>query len=203
MAVSAVILAGGQGRRMGGVNKALLPWGDGTLIDRQIRIAGRWADEIIVVSNDKAFGDRISPGKPVRIAADRFVGEGPLAGLHAGLKAATYDPVWLMACDQPFISVDAALLLSERMEAGSFQAVIPVIRGRLQPLHGLYRKALADSVEALILSGERKLVSLLQGISWCGIEEQEFKDRGIPLHFADDVDTPEQYNQAKLLYREE
>lgn len=182
---------------MGGVNKALLPWGDGTLIDRQIQIAAQWAEEIIVVSNDTALSARLSANMPIQVVPDLFIGEGPLAGLHAGLKAAQYERIWLLACDQPFVSVEAALLLSERMDSDGYQAVLPVIGRRLQPLHGLYRKALADRVQAFLQSGERKLVSFLDGIKWCGVEEQTFIDRGIPLHFTDDVDTREQYTKAK------
>lgn len=203
MAISAVLLAGGQGRRMGGVNKALLPWGDGTLIDRQFQIASEYAEDIIVVSNDDALKSRLAANPSIRVVPDFFPGEGPLAGLQAGLKAALHDRVWLLACDQPFLSLDAARLLSDQLSIGEYQAVVPVIGGRPQPLHALYRKGLADQAESLLQAGERKMFSLLESINWCAVEETEFLNRGISLRFTDDVDTPEQYERAKHLFMEE
>jgi molybdopterin-guanine dinucleotide biosynthesis protein A len=200
MARSAVILAGGQGRRMGGLNKALLTLGDEKFIERQIRVASLWADEVIVVTNDSNSEmtfqlQQIS--STIRIIPDIYAGEGPLAGVHAGLTAASHPIVWILGCDQPFLSETAASLLKNRMDEGDYQVSLPIIGGRPQPLHAIYRKELSGITDSLLQLGERRLLALLDHAIWCGIEEQEFTKNGISLHFTQDVDTPEQYAQAQ------
>ncbi len=199
-----VILAGGRGQRMGGVNKALLPLGSEAFLERQLRVASQWTDEIIVVSNDTDLNSYIRQLKSyIRIIPDLYKGEGPLAGLHAGLAAATRSNVWLLGCDQPFIDPRAANLLLDYMEQGTYQASLPILEGRRQPLHALYRKETAETALSLLEKGERRLLALLNHISWCGIEEKQFTEQGISLKFVHDVDTPEQYDRASLLFTEE
>ncbi|MCD9023157.1 NTP transferase domain-containing protein [Cohnella silvisoli] len=198
MALTAVILAGGQGRRMGGVNKALLPLGDEVFIERQIRKALPGTNEIIVVSNDEALNRFLRDYESVRIIADQYPGEGPLAGFQAGMAAASCADVWVIGCDQPFLEVSAAHFLLDRMESGAFQAALPVIGGKPQPLHAIYRKETGLIAESLLKKGERKLLALLDNIPWYGVDERQFAEQGISLNFADDVDTPEQYAKASL-----
>jgi molybdopterin-guanine dinucleotide biosynthesis protein A len=198
MAVTAVILAGGQGRRMGGMNKALLTFGDETFIERQLQVAKEVSDEIIIVANDREISTLFQNESTVRVIPDIFIGEGPLAGLHAGLAAASNSVIWLLGCDQPFLNAAAAHLLHNRMASGNYQAALPFIGGRPQPLHAVYRKEVGDIVESLLISGERRFIALLDHIAWYGIEEQEFIEHGISLRFADDIDTPEQYDQLRL-----
>jgi molybdopterin-guanine dinucleotide biosynthesis protein A len=200
MARSAVILAGGQGRRMGGLNKALLTLGDEIFIERQIRVASLWADEVIVVTNDINSGmtsQLQQVNSTIRIIPDIYAGEGPLAGVHAGLTATSHPIVWILGCDQPFLSETAASLLKNRMDKGDYQVSLPIIGGRPQPLHAIYRKELSGIIDSLLQSGERRLLALLDHAIWCGIEEQEFTKQGISLHFTQDVNTPEQYVQAQ------
>lgn len=203
MAVTAVILAGGQGRRMGGMNKALLSLGDETFIERQIRKVLPGTNEIIVVSNDEALNHFLRDYESVRIIADNYPGEGPLAGFQAGMAAAACTNVWVMGCDQPFLEVSAAHLLLDRMESGAFQAVLPVIGGKPQPLHAIYRKEVGLIAESLLKRGERKLLTLLDNISWFRVDEHHFIEQGISLNFADDVDTPEQYAKVSHYFTEE
>jgi molybdopterin-guanine dinucleotide biosynthesis protein A len=199
MAVTAVILAGGQGRRMGGMNKALLTFGDETFIERQLRVAKQVSDEIIIVSNDHEISSHLQDETAVNVISDIYIGEGPLAGLHAGLRAASNSVIWLLGCDQPFLNAAAAQLLLNRMvDGGNYQAALPLIGGRPQPLHAVYCKEVGDIVESLLISGERRFIALLDHIAWYGIEEQEFIEHGISLRFADDIDTPEQYDQVRL-----
>jgi molybdopterin-guanine dinucleotide biosynthesis protein A len=198
MAVTAVILAGGQGKRMGGMNKALLTFGDETFIERQLRVARLGSDEIIIVSNNREISSLLQDESAVSVIPDLYIGEGPLAGLHAGLAAASNSVIWLLGCDQPYLNAAAAQLLHNRMAGGNYQAALPLIGGRPQPLHAVYHKEVGVKLESLLKSGERRLIALLDHIAWYGIEEQEFIEHGISLRFVDDVDTPEQYNQVRL-----
>jgi molybdopterin-guanine dinucleotide biosynthesis protein A len=198
--LTTVILAGGQGRRMGGMNKALLSLGDEAFIERQIRIASQSTDEIIVVSNDNALNDQLRAYPSLRIIPDQYVCEGPLAGLHAGLARASHSHIWLLGCDQPYPHAAAARLLIDNMEKGSYLAALPVVGGTPQPLHAIYRKEVGVVAESLLRRGERRFLALMDHIQWCPVEERQFTEQGIPLHFVDDVDTPEQYVRVRQLF---
>ncbi|TFE31572.1 molybdenum cofactor guanylyltransferase [Cohnella luojiensis] len=200
---TAVILAGGQGQRMGGVNKAFLSLGNERFIERQIRVVREWTDEIIVVSNDEHYNSQLKQYIDIRIVRDVYEGEGPLAGFHAGVSAATRSNVWVLGCDQPFPDAAAAEYLQTRLDGGAFQAAIPLMEGRPQPLHAIYRKETGIIAEKLLKAGERKFLALLDHFHWCGIEEGEFIERGISLVFNHDVDTPEQHEKANFLFSEE
>jgi molybdopterin-guanine dinucleotide biosynthesis protein A len=181
---------------MGGVNKALLFVGGETIIERQLRVVEQWTDEIIIVSDDEGLRAHLQLRPSLRIVPDTYKGEGPLAGLHAGLAAATRSYVWVIGCDQPFLDLAAAEHLQERLINGSYQAALPLIGGRIQPLHALYRKETGAVAEKLLQAGERKFMALLDQLVWCGIEESAFTNEGLSLTFTNDIDTPEQHANA-------
>src|ERR1700737_1431073 len=104
--VSLVILAGALSRRMGR-DKAALPAGDGTLIEHLARRLAPVVDETIVAGGS---GWGILPR--VRTVDDRYAGLGPLAGIHAGLRAALYQYVWVVGCDLPDADPGMAALLT-------------------------------------------------------------------------------------------
>jgi molybdopterin-guanine dinucleotide biosynthesis protein A len=202
--ISAVILAGGQGKRMGGVNKALLSLGGESFLERQIRMLGSDVDEIIVVANERAseIAATLAKERPVRIVPDFYVGEGPLAGLHAGLSAATSPEAWVIGCDHPFVDAAVLRMLSIELRNDVYQAIIPVILERPQPLFAVYRSHVGQMANDLLLNGERRLLALLDRIEWRSVSDREFIGQGMPLSFADDVDTPEQYERALRTYSE-
>jgi len=202
---SAIILAGGQGRRMGGLNKANLSLGDETLIERQLGIVKQWSDDVIVVTNDDPFSLYLRRHHSVKVVPDYYSGEGPLAGLHAGASAASRSFIWVIGCDQPFIDIAAANFLMERMNSGTetFQAAIPIVGDRPQPLHAVYCKEVGHVAEKLLQRGDRKLLTLLNHLRWCRVEEREFVEHGLSLAFNHDIDTPEQYAKANKLLLDE
>lgn len=195
---SVVILAGGLGKRMGGRNKALLAFDERTtFIERQIRECEQWTDEIIVVGNDRnALANLRSERADLKIVPDHYARQGPLAGLQAGFAAATRTYIWLLACDQPQASRAAASLLLERLMLQDAAAALPVLAGQPQPLHAIYQnRKIAELADDLLRQGERKLLVLLDHITWVGLHEAEFEHHGIAAKFADDVDTPEDYER--------
>src|SRR5690554_207625 len=110
--LTGVILAGGQNSRMNGYNKALLSFSNETLIERQLRIMDSICTEIIIVTHTPSS---IQPfaGHLAHLIPDDIVGKGPLSGMHAALSHTTYDDLWIVECDMPFISAEAAKLQLE------------------------------------------------------------------------------------------
>ncbi|MEU0885964.1 molybdenum cofactor guanylyltransferase [Lentzea sp. NPDC005914] len=98
MTYAAIILTGGRGERLGGVDKAALSYRDATLLDHVLSVVDD-ASEIVVVGPEKAVPDIIW-------AREDPPGGGPLAGLAAGLAHVTADWVAVLAVDQPGITKD-------------------------------------------------------------------------------------------------
>ena len=102
--ITGVVLAGGQGRRMGGVDKGLQLLNGRPMIAHVIaRLAPQVGDIVINANQNReayaAFGHPVVPD-----AIEGYAG--PLAGLHAGLQAATQPLVVTAPCDSPFLPED-------------------------------------------------------------------------------------------------
>ncbi|HEY2733977.1 MAG TPA: NTP transferase domain-containing protein [Polyangiales bacterium] len=126
------IFVGGQGRRMGGVQKALLlsPNRDETLLARLVRIGREVELEVVLVGN-AALGPAAAGLVQLRDAAD---GVGPIGGLARLLEYAGERDASCVACDMPFVTATllsrlahetpGALLLAPRAErSGKWQAL--------------------------------------------------------------------------------
>ncbi len=161
----AIILAGGKSSRMG-TNKALLPIGDRTTIEILAERMLTVFDEVIVVANDPGTYQFLN----VPVITDHFPGEGPLAGIHAGLKASSYDLNLVMACDMPFASSELAALFVEK--ARDFEAVVPNIKGKLHPLFAVYQKHVSEKAGECLKKGKRRVTDLLDGLNVLYLDEK-------------------------------
>jgi len=128
-----VILAGGAGRRMDGVDKAELKVGGIRLIDRVVEATGG-ANRIVCV------GPRRPTRAPVTWTREEPAGGGPAAAVAAGLALVTAPRVVLLAVDLPF--VDRSLTRMLVQATTERRAAIAIDdRDRLQPLLGCYPTA--------------------------------------------------------------
>src|SRR5262245_15276018 len=111
--VTGLVLAGGQGRRMGGVDKGLEPLRGRPMVEWVLERLGPQVAEIVVNANQHLaeyarFGHRV--------VSDEVGGfAGPLAGLHAGLKAASHPFVVTVPCDSPFLPSDLVSRLRNQL----------------------------------------------------------------------------------------
>ncbi|MEM1100954.1 MAG: molybdenum cofactor guanylyltransferase MobA [Pseudomonadota bacterium] len=158
-----VILAGGKGARMGGVDKGLLELGGRTLMDRVIeRLEGQVAGLAINANGDAR---RFYPfGLP--IIADSIADQpGPLAGVLAGLDwahsvGATH--IVTAAADTPFFPMD----LAERLERAAAKASTPIAlsatweggRTNRHPTFGYWPVSLREDLRSALVQGLRKVV---------------------------------------------
>jgi molybdenum cofactor guanylyltransferase len=193
--ITGAILAGGQNRRMEGKVKALLPFSGELMIERQIKQLKTICDEIIVVTNQPGIFLPVLD-RSIRIITDYFPSKGPLSGMHAALSLARNSDVWIVGCDMPFISPEAAQAMLELKKAMKCDAVVPLVDGKTHPLHGLYSKSCADAISALLLSGEYRVMEMLRMIYWQEAPETHFEELGINLKFVTNVNSPEDYEAA-------
>jgi molybdopterin-guanine dinucleotide biosynthesis protein A len=177
-----VILAGGEGRRMGRP-KALLPVAGRTLIEWQLdRLAPHFAHHLIAVRSP----EQVPAGLRDRVVCDPG-GEpaGPLAGIQAGLAAAQDDVVLVVACDMPRVTPDLARRLVEA--AGpEVDAVVPRLGGRPEPACAAYRAGAAGSMAAALRAGLRRATDGLAGlrVHWLDGESPElFANLNTPAEY--------------------
>lgn len=156
-----LVLAGGRATRMGGADKALLPFAGTTLLDHVLgRVAGQGAPLLLSANGDPARFARF--GLPV---LPDPVGNwpGPLAGILAGLEwLATHAPAtaWLVSvpADTPFLPPDLVPRLQAARVAAAAVLACAESGGRLHPVVGLWPVRLASELrQALLGEGLRRV----------------------------------------------
>lgn len=152
-----LVLAGGQGRRLGGRDKALIEIGGRTILDRAVAILRPDCLAVAISAN----GDPArfaAAGLPVLPDADGG-GQGPLAGILAGLDHAArhYASVaWVASVpgDAPFLP--AGLVPALHAARGAASAVVASSGGRRHPVIGLWAVASRERLRTLLAGGERR-----------------------------------------------
>ena len=174
--MTAIVLAGGRGRRMK-ADKASLDIGGKTLLKHVLAQIEPYFDEILVsvspgqaeaITRRAGEGTRRKPkpGAPapscadrVRYVEDETPGLGPIGGLLAGLKAARNEACAVVACDIP--EIDLSLLRSLARAAGDAEIAVAVDpAGHHEPLFAVYRRSIVPAIESSLRSGERSLLPL-------------------------------------------
>lgn len=149
--VSALLLCGGAGSRLGGVDKPLQPLADRLLVERVLERIAPQAGEILISAN-RHLEQYAAYGLPV-IGDGEFAGCGPLAGLAAGLAAASGDHLLCVPGDAPLLPDDLAIRLDAARQ--SSQAMIAHADDGLgpQPLCCLVPRALLADLRAYLAAG--------------------------------------------------
>jgi molybdopterin-guanine dinucleotide biosynthesis protein A len=153
MAVSGIILAGGQGRRMGGVDIGLQPLRGKPMVEWVLERLAPQVDEIVINANQNVasyekFGRRV-----VRDDIGGFAG--PLAGLHAGLKAVKHPLAVTVPCDSPFLPLDLVLRLGSSLQ--QHDLAVAKTGAQAHPVFALVRREVLGSLEAFLAGGGRKI----------------------------------------------
>lgn len=139
MKKTAVILVGGEARRVNGLEKYFFTMGGKTFIQRLLDSLEKSVDEVILVAKDPAQCERFADLKGVRCVTDIRRGFGPIGGLHAGANAASGDALFVCACDMPCVSTEVVNRLFALLE--DYDAAIPCWNAdMMEPLHAVYRR---------------------------------------------------------------
>ena len=194
MTPGAIVVCGGQSRRMGRP-KATLPFGPEVLLQRVVRLIGQTASPIVVV----AAPDQELPELPasVVIARDPVSGRGPLQGIAAGLAALppSVDFAYATATDVPFLAPAWIERLSQLI--GDHDLAIPRADGYHHPLAALYRRAtVLPAVEALLRADRLRPFFLLEMVRSRAVEVAELIDIDPDLQTLRNLNTPEDYRRA-------
>ena len=153
--ITGVILAGGQGRRMGGVDKGLKLLHGRPMVAWVIERFARQVDEILINANQNletytALGYRVIPDTIEGFA-------GPLAGLQRGLTEARHDLVATVPCDSPFLPADLIRRLSAALHGTGSEVAVARTGDQPHPVFCLCRKSVLPGLTSFLAAGGRKI----------------------------------------------
>lgn len=152
--ITGVVLAGGQGRRMGSVDKGLREFRGRPLAAWAIERLAPQVDELLVSANRNAD---IYAGFGYPVLGDIVAGyAGPLAGLHAALTHATRPLVATVPCDSPFLPADLIARLAAGLAESGAAIAIARTGSQPHPVFCLCRRELLPGLAAYLEGGERR-----------------------------------------------
>ncbi|ESY91153.1 molybdenum cofactor guanylyltransferase MobA [Mesorhizobium sp. LNHC229A00] len=198
--IAGIILAGGQSRRMGGGDKALLPLGGGCVLDKVLSRFGPQLEILALSANgDPARFARF--GLPV--LADAIEGfAGPLAGILTGLEwaaaALPCKPIVTAAGDTPFLPLDLVDRLAAAADEHPGSIAVASSAGRRHPTFALWPTGCRDALRHFLVDQDNRRVSAF--IEQHGHVDVEFPVRqsvGIDPFF--NINVPDDLAQAEQL----
>jgi molybdopterin-guanine dinucleotide biosynthesis protein A len=153
--VTGVVLAGGQGRRMGGVDKGLVDLAGAPMVAHVLARLAPQVGDVLINANQNldrygAFGQPV-----VEDAVGGFAG--PLAGLHAGLTRASGELVVTVPCDSPFLPLDLVHRLRAALDRESAQLAVAKTFDQPHPVFALVRRDVLPNLAAFLAAGGRKI----------------------------------------------
>ena len=188
--VTGVILAGGKSRRMGGRPKALLPFGGKLIIERVVEtLAAVFPENLIVTDTPDLYAFLGLP-----MLADLFPDHGSLGGIYSGLRAASGEAAFAVACDMPFLHAGLIRAMVER--AGEGDVVVPNAAGELQTLHALYGKRCLGPMETLLRAHRLKITAFFSEVTVVEVSEADVARFRDPSLCFMNVNTPEELELA-------
>lgn len=191
MRIFGVILAGGEGRRLGGADKALLTLAGQTLVARAIDRLGPQVEALAISAN----------GDPARLASCRLPvladaePQGPLSGVLAALDwavAAGADAVASVAVDTPFFPCDLVARLHLAAESTAAGAALAAAGGRVHPTFALWPVGLRDDLRNRLAAGEARVTGFA---TRHGAAEAPFPDAAAFLN----LNTPADWQRAEAM----
>jgi molybdopterin-guanine dinucleotide biosynthesis protein A len=153
--VTGIVLAGGQGRRMGGVDKGLVDLAGTPMVAHVLARLVPQVGDVLINANQNLDRYRALGHPVVPDAVGGFAG--PLAGLHAGMTQAKRQFVVTVPCDSPFLPLDLVTRLHAALERERAQLAVARTFDQPHPVFALVRRDLLPNLAAFLASGGRKI----------------------------------------------
>ncbi|MFP8954741.1 molybdenum cofactor guanylyltransferase [Natrialbaceae archaeon A-arb3/5] len=193
-----VVLAGGHSTRFGERDKAVADLAGTPMIRRVVDRIEPVVDSLVVNCREdqvSAIRAALDSGPDASFAVDPVPDRGPMAGIMTGLRAATTEFAFVVACDMPFVDSDLASHLFER--AAGREAAVPRLNDQwFQTTQAVYRtESMADACERSLSRGDERIVEPLFDLDYVVVEEDEVAEYA-PLDTFENVNTREEFESA-------
>jgi len=192
LSLSAILLAGGENKRMG-IKKAFLKVGGNTFIDIIYRKMDELFSEIIVVTDLPQDFSYLK----ARITTDLIQNseKNALRGIHAGLSVASNPACFVVACDMPFLSLSLIKHMSQF--ALGYDIVVPLLDGYYQPLFAFYNKKALTLIQQRLEEKRYKIVDLYPHFHLKAIAEEIVRQHDPLLLSFSNINSPEDYRKIQ------
>lgn len=168
-----------------GTDKARLEVEGEPLAVRVVGRLGEVCERVLVASGD---GQRLAD-LGLEEVADHPAGAGPLAGIVAGLVAADTPLVVVAAVDMPWVDPRIMVVLADRWQGEA--AVVPLVDGRVEPLHGVYATSASGPFVRLLEGGKRGVTHALSTLGARVVGPEAWAHLDATGTFVRDLDRPE------------
>lgn len=187
--VTGVILAGGKSSRFGS-NKALAEFNGSPLIGRVADRLSSIFERLIIITNSPHEYSYLK----LPIYEDLIKGLGPIGGIYTGLEAMVDETGFFVACDMPFIN--EKLIRHIVAIRNDFDAVVPKVDWKIEPLHALYKKTCLPAINKLIESGSYQTIKSFTSFRVRYVTEAEIKKFDPELQSFMNVNRPDELLDA-------
>jgi molybdopterin-guanine dinucleotide biosynthesis protein A len=181
-----IILAGGLNRRMAGRNKARLPIGGQTILDRLLVLFRAFFDPILIVTNQP--GDYLEEG--VILVTDLIAIRSSLTGIYSGLFYCPRPQAFITGCDMPFLKQELLELLLQKFEP-RWDVVVPVTEEGFQPLSAIYSRRCLKPIADQLAEGNLKVSHFFSKVNLKEVPETSLRQVDPELRSFFNINSPE------------
>lgn len=153
--ITAVILAGGKARRMGGEDKGLIDLDGRPLIEHVLQRVRPQVSRVVINAN-RNLERYAAFGHPV-ISDTLSDFQGPLAGFLAVMQQNDSDFIVTLPCDGPCLPDNLVARLRQAQQQADAEIAVAHDGDRMQPVYALISTRLQSSLAAYLQAGERKI----------------------------------------------
>ena len=195
--VGVFILAGGRSSRMGRA-KGLLTFDGEPLIVHVARLVELTCETPVVIGPPDVYANL-----GFRVVPDDDENLGPLGGISTALRIAKREWNLIAGCDLPFLTREWLEFLIAQTNGSAADVVIPENERGLEPLCAMYRKRAQPAIAEALSRGVRKITDGLAGLILASIAHAEWKAFDPNGRLFKNVNTPEDYDEARESLGEE
>jgi len=193
--MTAVIIAGGQSRRMRR-DKALIEVGGICLIEHVLHALKPLFSEIFINANAPNIYRRFG----VPVVHDILPDSGPLGGIHTALTAARSEYVFCVACDMPLLQPPLIRLMQQQVSG--YDALVPHTADGFHPLHAIYATRCLVEIEKLLQERLFKVSALFDHIHTKFLEETDIRSVDPELQSFLNLNTQEEFEAFQRNFAE-
>lgn len=173
MTIQGLILAGGQGSRMGGVDKGLQLWRGQPLVIYPLNVLAALCESVLISCNRNLERYQALVDETVEDRAPDF--QGPLSGLVSALDGVTSDWLLVSPCDTPLVTTEDFQSLLEKAEANPDKRLFALTSAeKSHPLHALIHRRLYPDIISAFKDGQRSAFRVFKqlGVEWVRVDER-------------------------------
>jgi molybdopterin-guanine dinucleotide biosynthesis protein A len=183
--ITGLVLAGGQGRRMGSIDKGLVPLNGRPMVQHVLDRFRPQVDEILINANQHR-AEYEAFGHPV--LADSIAGfAGPLAGLQVGLDRASFPLIATVPCDSPFLPADLVARLADALSERGADLAVARTFDQPHPVFALVRRTVLPHLTRFLEDGGRKIDSWYATLSAVEVGFDDEADAFRNINTADEL----------------